>query len=71
MYYKIPKDELEDILCDAYRFRALDCGGVDNWEWYSESIHNFCHEDCTNSIEELVDKDMTNGHYAKFMIKDN
>ena len=41
IYCLVPKDELEDLLYDSLRLQALDCGGVDNWDWYGASIGDF------------------------------
>lgn len=39
--YKISEDELRRIFHDALAYEALDCGGVDNWSWYGESLSNY------------------------------
>lgn len=41
IYCLIPKDELKELLCDSLTLQALDCGGVDNWDWYGASIGDF------------------------------
>lgn len=41
IYCLVPKDELKDLLYDSLRLQALDCGGVDNWTWYGDSIGDF------------------------------
>lgn len=41
IYCLVPKDELKDLLYDSLRLQALDCGGVDNWDWYGVSIGDF------------------------------
>lgn len=41
IYCLVPKDELKDLLYDSLRLQALDCGGVDNWDWYGASIEDF------------------------------
>ena len=41
IYCLVPKDELKELLCDSLRLQALDCGGVDNWDWYGASITDF------------------------------
>lgn len=41
IYCLVPKDELKDLLYDSLRLQALDCGGVDNWDWYGASIRDF------------------------------
>lgn len=33
----IPKDEYDELLEDQLMLRALEHGGVDNWEWYGEA----------------------------------
>lgn len=34
----ISKEEYEDLLRDKDMLEALEAGGVDNWEWYGESL---------------------------------
>lgn len=41
IYCLVPKDELKDLLYDSLQLQALDCGGVDNWDWYGASIRDF------------------------------
>lgn len=41
IYCLVPKDELKELLCDSLTLQALDCGGVDNWEWYGASVEDF------------------------------
>lgn len=35
------EDDIIDLLAAREELRALNFGGVDNWEWYGESIHNY------------------------------
>lgn len=37
---KITKREYEALKRDQAVLRALEAGGVNNWEWYSESLRN-------------------------------
>ena len=37
----ITKEELIELLEAYYTLTALECGGVDNWEWSSESSSEF------------------------------
>ncbi len=37
----INKERLEDLLRTERKLEALEAGGVDNWEWYSESLKEF------------------------------
>lgn len=40
--YRLIKEDKLIILLESYiRLRALESGGVDNWEWYGESIGDF------------------------------
>ena len=29
---------LNDLILNNYKLNLLECGGVDNWEWYGESL---------------------------------
>ena len=42
--YLVPESDLRSILHAALMLNALECGGVDNWSWYGESISEFCKE---------------------------
>lgn len=35
----IPVEDYIGLLVDSERLGRLECGGVDNWEWYSESLN--------------------------------
>lgn len=37
----IPRETLFDLICDSNTLAALEIGGVDNWEWYGESIRDY------------------------------
>ena len=41
MKYIIEEDDLRGLLYSYYKLEALEYGGVDNWEWYSDSLHGF------------------------------
>ena len=40
----ISKQEYKELLVDSLILSGLENGGVDNWEWYSESINDFLDE---------------------------
>lgn len=44
-YVKISIDELARLIKGSTTFEALECGGVDNWEWYGESLSDYISED--------------------------
>lgn len=37
----ISKDELGELRKDQYKLRSLEVGGVDNWEWFDESLNDY------------------------------
>jgi len=39
--YLVNESELIELLCDSFKLVALESGGVDNWDWYSQSIADF------------------------------
>lgn len=51
--------EIKELFLDAMKYRALDCGGVDNWGWYEESLNDFAHDKGYDSWADL-DDDMEN-----------
>lgn len=65
-YYRIPEHTLRELLEAAHKCVALESGGVDNWEWYSDSIHDYV-GDCSvidfvnyDSIEAIAEADLAN-----------
>ena len=56
-FYKISEKDLLRLLKDAYRFQALECGGVDNWEWYSGAFYDFIEECSKDEEKEYTDID--------------
>ena len=36
----IPKNEFANLLRDSDKLSRLEHGGVDNWDWYDESLNN-------------------------------
>lgn len=57
-YYYIEKEKLLFLIESSLTLVALESGGVDNWSWYSESIHEFCENEKVESIEELAEKSL-------------
>lgn len=52
MSVELSKHEYEKLQREVAKLRALEAGGVDNWEWYDESLKEWRKE---NEVEELVD----------------
>lgn len=49
--YLIPEYKLRELLEDSNKLAALECGGVDNWDWYGYSIHNYIEDFCKNNYD--------------------
>lgn len=57
---KITKRYLETLERAQAKLQALEAGGVDNWEWYGESLKEFRKEEQTDElIENYVDSILT------------
>lgn len=44
MMITIPLEEYHELLDASAKLRALEVGGVDNWEWYYESLKDYLAE---------------------------
>ena len=51
----IPKNEFADLLRDSDKLNRLECGGVDNWDWYDESLNN---DPSYEKIQDMSDNDL-------------
>lgn len=49
---KIKASEYEKMQRELSKLHALEAGGVDNWEWYDESLEVWRKE---NALNELID----------------
>lgn len=54
----ISKEELRELLEAYHTLQALECGGVDNWDWCGESISDYCAEANCKDIDEIVENDL-------------
>ena len=50
----IPKNEFADLLRDSDKLSRLECGGVDNWDWYGESLNDPSYE----KIQDMPNDDL-------------
>ncbi len=41
----LTEEEYEELLRDQRKLRALEAGGVDNWEWYEASLEDYWKEE--------------------------
>ena len=53
----IPKNEFADLLRDSDKLNRLECGGVDNWEWYGESLYSD-EDSFYEEIQDMSDDDL-------------
>lgn len=51
MTKQLSEKRINELLKAERKLNALEAGGVDNWEWYGESLREFFAE---NEIEDLV-----------------
>lgn len=64
VYRKIEENTLRRLLIAGHNYCALEHGGVDNWDQYGESIHDYV-SDCIvidgqyyDSIEDIAEADL-------------
>ena len=66
MKYIIDEKELRELLYSYYKLKALEYGGVDNWEWYGEA-----QEDYLDFVFSGSDADyMFNNEGLEFLVND-
>jgi hypothetical protein len=41
----ITKKQYDELVLNQKKLRALEAGGVDNWEWYGDSLREFLDEE--------------------------
>ena len=54
----IPKNELASLLRDSDKLNRLECGGVDNWDWYDESLNNDNKDPSYEKIQDMSNDDL-------------
>lgn len=52
----ISKDEYVELLRASIILTALEEGGVDNWEWYGASIHDFVKDSAQYYMDKYEEK---------------
>ena len=52
----IPKNEFASLLRDSDKLSRLECGGVDNWDWYGESLND--EDPSYEEIQDMSDDDL-------------
>lgn len=51
----IPKIELANLIRNSNKLYCLECGGVDNWEGYDESLNS---DEFYNKIQDMSNDDL-------------
>ena len=70
MTVKIEQRKLLDLLEAYFKLAALESGGVDNWEWYGDSLCQYLEEDEMSTTQDDYDfRDMAE-NYMKFWIEE-
>ena len=55
MSEQLTPERIEELLRSERKLRALERGGVDDWEWYGESLKDFqAEEERKDAINEMV-----------------
>lgn len=53
--YIVPEKLFEELLDSYITLIALETGGVDNWEWYGESVKDYYKELEVKNMEEAIE----------------
>lgn len=71
MIVKIEQRKLLALLEAYFKLAALESGGVDNWEWYGDSLCQYLQEDEMNrpQDDDYDFRDMAE-NYMKFWIEE-
>ena len=56
--FLISEENLRDLLNGYLHYAALENGGVDNWDWYGESIRDFLRENEVKHFKDLIEKEL-------------
>mgnify|MGYP006993853378 CR=1 FL=1 len=58
--------KFKNIYSDYLKYLALQRGGVDNWEWYGESLYNFLQDCYFENHSDRTKEDFNNEEYYDF-----
>lgn len=69
-YVKINVKELKELLEAEAKLAALECSGVDNWEWYGEAFSNYLdfydkYDDWDDFIESETNEELLIERYGE------
>ena len=55
---QVEESRLAELLREEWKLQALEAGGVDNWEWYDESLFHPDEGRTLNDIENMSDREI-------------
>ena len=55
---QVEESRLAELLREEWKLQALEAGGVDNWEWYDESLFHPDKGKTLNDIENMSDREI-------------
>lgn len=55
---QVEESRLAELLREEWKLQALEAGGVDNWEWYDESLFHPGEGKTLNDIEDMSDEEI-------------
>lgn len=55
---QVEESRLAELLRKEWKLQALEAGGVDNWEWYDESLFHPDEGKTLNDIENMSDREI-------------
>jgi len=58
MKLTIKPKRLRSLLLDEQKLRALEAGGVDDWDWYSDSLIDHGYFAFEEKLDEVSDKNL-------------
>ena len=58
--YVVYENELKELIHDSLKLMALENGGVDNWEWYGDSLNDFLNSNGEEDFYKIAEKELSN-----------
>ena len=56
--YILTETQLISLLADYHKLTALENGGVDNWDWYGQSLSDYLDIDNDEDFEAIAIKEL-------------
>lgn len=55
---QVEESRFAELLREEWKLQALEAGGVDDWEWYDESLFHPDEGKTLNDIENMSDREI-------------